>query len=245
MGKLEKVSSEKHKHSKVLVDGVLANNANVHMSHIVLQEFAEVAQYYPIFLCKDSDTGQFQPMALFGLTVDENIYQSSGLWRKCYLPLKIQSQPFYLINDVDPSGNNQQDKPSLALDVDDNRVQQQQGNSLFSQDKATAYLQQQTKILADLTQGFVLNRAFITLLSEYDLIESVTLDIKYNNSQECKLEGLYSINQTMLEKVPTDIQKQFEQQGYVPLMSAMLSSINHVSTLIDIKNALLCSTEIA
>jgi hypothetical protein len=96
MQKLESVNSEIHQNIKVTLEGELENNANVHMSHIVLMEFIEIAQYYPIFFSKDSDTGQFQPLALFGLSVDENIYQGSGLWKKCYLPLKIQSQPFYL-----------------------------------------------------------------------------------------------------------------------------------------------------
>lgn len=232
MSILEKVSSEEHQHTKVLLNGVLANNANVHMSHIVPQEFSEVAQYYPIFLCKDSDTGQFQPIALFGLTVDENIYQASGLWRKCYLPLKIQSQPFYLLNDAE------QDKPSLALDVGDVRVQEDQGEALFNAGNATPYLQQQAGILAELTKGFVLNRAFIDSLTDHDLIEPIELDIKYNDGNEYKLDGLYTINKEMLEKVPASIQTKFEQQGYVALISAMLSSTNHVATLIDIKNEL-------
>ena len=242
MSKFEKVSSEKHADIKVstddvLANGVLANNAKVHMSHIVLPEFAEAAQYYPIFFCKDSDTGQFQPIALFGLTVDENIYQASGLWRKCYLPLKIQSQPFYLINDTKQSEHDQQEKPILAIDIDDIRVQELQGESLFNAGKATLYLQQQANILTELTKGFILNRTFIASLLEYDLIESIALDIKYNDGQEHKLDGLYTINKELLEKVPAGIQKEFEQQGYVALITNMLSSINHVSTLIDIKNS--------
>jgi len=236
MIKLEKVNSEQHQEIKVLTEGVLTNNAKLHMSHIMPQEFEQASQYYPLFLCKDSDSGRFQPMALFGLAADENIYQTSGLWEKCYLPLKLQSQPFYLIADPEQEDNNEVDKPCLAIDINDIRVQANQGESLFSEGKATAYLKQQANVLAELSKGFMQNSDFIALLSEHDLIEPVALDIKYNNGQEYKLDGLYSINKEMLEKVPTDIRKEFEQRGYVTLMIAMLSSINHVGTLIDIKN---------
>jgi len=236
MHKLEVVNSETHQNIKVIPEGELEKNCNVHMSHIVPVEFAEIAQYYPIFFSKDSDTGQFQPVALFGLAVDENIYQASGLWKKCYLPLKIQSQPFYLINDKLQAEEDV--KPSLAIDIDDVRVQEEQGEALFIDNKATPYLQHKAAILAELTKGFVLNSAFISSLLSHNLLESVELDIKYNDGQEHKINCLYIINKEMLEKVPLKIQQQFEQQGYVALISAALSSMNHVSTLIDIKNTL-------
>jgi len=232
MHTLETVNSERHSKTKVSLASTLAKHAKVHMSHIVLQEFAEVAQYYPIFFCKDSDTGQFQPVALFGLSVDENIYQASGLWQKCYLPLKLQSTPFYLIKDP------QTERPSLAIDIKDTRVQEQQGEALFINGKASPYLQQQSVILSELTQGFVLNSAFINDLLAHNLLESVALDIKYIDGQAQQLTGLYTINKEMLEKVPSEVQKQFQQQGYTALLSAAMSSVSHISTLIDIKNRL-------
>jgi hypothetical protein len=233
MHNLELVNSETHRKTKVSSEGVLASNANVHMSHIVLMEFVDIAQYYPIFFVKDNDTGQFQPVALFGLAVDRNTYQASGLWEKCYLPLKIQSQPFYLIKD------NSTSKPCLAIDIKDNRVQEKQGEALFLNNIATPYLQQKAIALAELTKGFVLNNAFINDLLAHNLLESVELDIMYNNRRAHKLNGLYTINKDMLEKIPADIQKEFEQQDYVSLISAAISSVNHVSTMIDIENALI------
>lgn len=234
MHKLEVINSKVHQDIKISTKGELENNVNVHMSHIVLPELNEVAQYYPIFFSKDSDTGQFQPIALFGLSVDENIYQASGIWKKCYIPLKIQSQPFYLINDE--SLEHDSAMPNLAVDLNDTRVQKSHGKALFLDGKATEYLQSKAKILSGITKGFILNSAFISALLTHDLLEPVELDIKYNDGQEHKINGLYTINKEMLEKVPTEIQQQFEQQGYVSIISDVLSSINHVSTLIDIKN---------
>ncbi len=235
MQKLELLNSERHHNIKIRPSNNTDNNAQVHMSHIVLTELIEVAQYYPIFFTKDGDTGKFQPVALFGLAVDENIYQTSGLWKKCYLPLKMQSQPFYLINKEQQGECHA--SPGLAIDINDPRISKQQGESLFIDHKATPYLQTKAAILAELTQGFLLNSTFIALLLAHDLLETITLDIKYIDGQKHKVDGLYTINKDMLKRVPADTQQQFEQQGYVELISAVLSSNNHLATLIDIKNS--------
>jgi len=236
MYKLERIDSDTHQNIKVSQKGALEKNSNVHMCHIVIPEFANISQFYPIFFTKDNETGQFQPVALFGLAVDENIYQACGLWQKCYIPLKIQSQPFYLVKSE--TLNQADAEPSLAIDTKDARVQSNYGEALFIDGNATTYLQHKAVLLAELTHGFVLNDAFISSLLNHDLLESVTLDIQYNASQAQKLTGLYTINKEMLEKVPTDVQKAFEQQGYVALISSVLSSVNHISTLIEIKNTL-------
>jgi hypothetical protein len=207
------------------------------MSHIVLSEFAEIAQYYPIFFCKDSDSGQFQPVALFGLCVDENIYQASGLWQKCYVPLKIKSQPFYLLDSDIPIKH--QAKLCLAIDINDAAVQKTAGEALFIDQSPTPYLQQKIAMLEELTKGFVDNNGFVAALLNNDLLEPLALEIKYNNGQQHRVDGLYTINKTMLENVPTSNQTEFEQLGYVALIQAALSSVNHVSTLIAIKNNLM------
>lgn len=233
MHQLEIVNSARHSNVKVSLTDTLTLHAKVHMCHVVVQEFAEIAQYYPIFFVKDNDTGQFQPVALFGLAVDENIYYNSGLWKRCYLPLKLQSTPFYLSQELETK------RPSLAVDINDIRINEKHGEALFMNGKASPYLQRKSVILSELTQGFVLNSAFINELLIHNLLESVSLDIKYNDGQAQQLNGLYTINKEMLEKVPIEAQKQFQQQGYTALLGAAMSSVCHVSTLIDIKNRLL------
>ncbi len=227
---LEKVSSQKHHQLKVATDGRHQNNASIHLCHLALQEISAAAAYYPIFLLKDSDTGQFQPVALFGLDIDENIYQQANLWNKCYQPLKLTTQPFFLVNN--------EAAPELAINVSDPRVQNDVGEPLFEASNATVYLKQQAASLSDLTQGFVLNNVFINELSKYDLIEPVELDIAFADGQQRQLDGLYTVNREMLEHVDALTQQQFEKSGYVKIIADMLGSANHVKVLIDLKNQL-------
>lgn len=237
--KLARVSSEQHKDLRVDCRDVTYHGKQVHMSHVVIDEIAKAAQYFPIFFAKDSDTGQLQCVALFGLNVDENLYQVKSLWPKCYLPLKIKSQPFYLINDEEQGGS-EQDKPCLAIDLNDPRVQLENGERLFTDAlSATPYLQQQSFLLSQLTQGFILTAGFVDALCQYDLIEPLSLEIKYNNGQESNLTGLYTLNKERLKKLPKAAQGEFERKGYVEVITSMLSSIVHMKTLINLKNEIM------
>ena len=234
--KLARVSSEQHKDLRVDCQLESYHGKQVHMSHVVIDEIVKAAQYFPIFFAKDSDTGQLQCVALFGLNVDENLYQIQSLWPKCYLPLKIKSQPFYLINDEEQAGC-EQDKPCLAIDLNDPRVQLENGERLFTDAlSATPYLQQQSSLLSQLTQGYILSAGFVEALNQYDLIEPLSLEIKYNNGQESNLTGLYTLNKALLKKLPKAAQGEFERIGYVEVITSMLSSIVHMKTLINLKN---------
>lgn len=233
---LARVSSELHKDLRVDCQTEPYHGKQVHMTHVVITEIVKSAHYFPIFFAKDSDTGQLQCVALFGLNVDENLYQVNGIWSKCYLPLKIKSQPFYLISDEEQASR-EQHKPCLAIDLKDPRVQFENGERLFTDTQsATPYLQQQSYILSQLTQGFILNAGFIEALNKYDLIEPLSLEIKYNNGQESNLTGLYTLNKEQLKKLPKAAQGEFERKGYVEVITSMLSSIVHIKTLINLKN---------
>jgi hypothetical protein len=173
--------------------------SNIHHSPIIGEEFREVAKYYPIFFIKDSDTGQFTPVALFGLAINENLYQASGLWSRCYLPLFLQSQA------------------ELS----------EQHNSRSC-----------TQFFTQLSQGCELNKMFVEALVKYNLIEAVELDVCFDDGKQQQFKGLYTINKDNLANVSTEIQKHFEQQGYVKLMADMMASLCHVKALIEMKNRL-------
>lgn len=233
---LARVSSELHKDLRVDCRIEPYYGEQVHMTHVVIDEIVKAAQYFPIFFAKDSDTGQLQCVALFGLNVDENLYQVNGSWPKCYLPLKIKSQPFYLISDEEQA-NSEQHKPCLAIDLNDPRVQVENGERLFNDAQAaTPYLKKQSSLLSQLTQGFILNAGFVEVVKKYDLIEPLSVEIKYKNGQESKLTGLYTLNKELLKKLPKEAQGEFERKGYIEVMSSMLSSIAHMKTLINLKN---------
>ncbi|OUS27524.1 hypothetical protein A9Q98_09495 [Thalassotalea sp. 42_200_T64] len=236
MIKLEKLDSASHPHTKVLPLGSVAEASMQHMVQNVPQEFKEIAQHFPIFFAKDPETGQFNLMALLGLNVDENLFIKNGYWQSQYIPLKIQTLPFFLIEDIQQRNGEQVSKPALAIDVVSSRVQQTQGEALFEQGRATEYLQTKATQLAQFVEGLRFNQQFIKALLAEDLLEAVDLDIRFENGEQVNLQGLYTINKEMLLQVPTAAQQEFENLGYVELITDIFSSLPQVETLISRKN---------
>ncbi|KGJ89380.1 SapC family protein [Thalassotalea sp. ND16A] len=236
MLKLEKLDSASHQHTKVLPLGSIAETSMMHMVQTVPQEFTEIAQHFPIFFAKDPETGQFNLMALLGLNVDENLFVTDGYWQSAYIPLKIQTTPFFLIEETQQRNTEQVSKPALAIDVDSARVQQTQGEALFVQGRATQYLQTKATQLAQFVEGLRFNQQFIEALLAENLLEAVDLDIRFENGEQLNLQGLYTINKEMLVQVPTAAQQEFENLGYVKLITDIFTSMQQVEALISRKN---------
>lgn len=234
--KLEKLNNNTHQNTKVLPFASVAPASIMHMVQTVPQEFKNIAQHYPIFFAKDVETGQFSVIALLGLAVNENLFINQGQWQGSYLPLNLQSEPFYLIEDKQEENGQLISKPALAIDVNNARVQQEQGEAVFNQGSATQYLQEQANLLSQFVEGTRFNNEFIKALLEQNLLESVNLDITFENGEDVSLQGLYTINKEMLVRVPSLVQQTFEQSGYVQLITDILTSLNNVETLITLKN---------
>lgn len=242
---LEKLSSITHKHTKVSVHPNTDDIANIHMAHIVPQEYKNIAQHYPIFFAKDDETGQFNIVALLGLNVSENLFVNEGKWQNNYVPLQIQTMPFSLIEDSQELNGKLISKPALAIDMASNRVQNEHGEALFAQGHATQYLQQQTTLLTQFIEGTKFNTEFIKALLAENLLESVNLDITFENGENLNLQGLYTINKEMLVQVDKTAQQEFENQGYVALITDIIASLRQVETLIARKNDKLKSVSVS
>ncbi len=59
-------------------------------------EFRNLQAHYPILFRKRPDTGEFQPIALFGFEERENLFLTGSGWDAAYVPLTIERQPFLI-----------------------------------------------------------------------------------------------------------------------------------------------------
>ncbi|WNC73220.1 SapC family protein [Thalassotalea psychrophila] len=234
--KLEKLDSNTHINTKVLAFTDVTHSFNAHLVHTVPQEFKNIAQHYPIFFAKNEETGQFSIITLLGLRINENLFINEGKWQGGYLPLNLQTEPFFLIEDEQEVDGKLVSKPALAIDVNNSRVQTTQGEAVFKQGKATTYLQDKANLLAQFVEGTRFNNEFIKALLEQNLLEPVNLDITLESGEDISLQGLYTINKEVLVRVPATAQQEFERLGYVQLMTDILASLNNVEALIDLKN---------
>ena len=74
------LSKDHHGDLKVITDRGQAYGDNVMHSMTFALEFRDIQSCYPIFFCKDTETGTFYSTALLGLEQDHNLFLSDTGW---------------------------------------------------------------------------------------------------------------------------------------------------------------------
>ena len=228
-----------HQNVKVITERSARYGDNVHHAMTFPIEFRRVQASYPIFFQKDSETGKFYPTALFGFEPGENLFLSDDGWDANYVPLMIQRHPFLIGYQKDaeaPDGK----RPVVSIDMDSPRVNETEGEPLFLPHGGTSdYLAAVTTALNDIQFGHEMNAEFVDALLEFDLIESVAMEIELNDGSKNQLLGLYTINEENLEKLDSEALGKLHAQRFLLPIYMILASHSQFRTLIDKRNALL------
>jgi hypothetical protein len=191
----------------------------------VIGEFALLVVHYPILLSKDAETGAFYAGAMLGFDDGENLFLDEATGFDAYRPLNLQRAPFFAAGD------------DLAIDLDSPRVSETDGERLFDDDGApTAYLQGVIAAFRELKRGTELTKRFIETLLALKLVETVTLDLAFDDGTRRITEGLYTIDQDALRALPDAAVVDLFRTGYLQLIYLMIASLKQVPVLARRKN---------
>ncbi|KGI79195.1 SapC family protein [Oleiagrimonas soli] len=153
-------------------------------------EFRNVQAHYPIVFQKDAH-GDFQPVALFGLEAEQNLFLQGDAWDAYYVPLSVERQPF-LIGMSDG-------EPMVHIDLDHPRVTAGSGQPLFLEHGGTTeFLDRISAMLLALHEGLQATPAYIAALQKYELLESFVLDVQTDADNHGRLAGYYTIHEERL-----------------------------------------------
>lgn len=207
------------------------------------QEFRAVQNEYPIFFQKNSETGKFIPIALFGLRQNENLFLSANGWDAQYIPASVKRRPF-LIGMQPPKPGQGSNQPSMMVyvDMDSPRVSATQGEAVFLPHGGySPYLETIVEVLEYIQYGTELNDSFIDALLHYELLEVVTLDITLKSGERNNLAGFYTINEDKLNSLDAHAVANLHSKGYLEFMYMVLASHANVVKLIARVEAMLQS----
>ena len=192
---------------------------------VAINEFPMLSLHYPVLFSKDADTGQFYCGAMLGFDSGENLFLDDYRSSRAYRPLNLQRGPFFT------SGTD------LAIDLDHPRVTSAGDQELFTElGEPTGYLQSIMALMRDLRPGLERTRVFIDTLMNLKLIESMTINARFDDGAKREFTGLYTINRDQLKDLPDAAALDLFRRGYLQLMYLMLNSLNHVATLAQRKN---------
>ena len=232
----QQLDNVRHKDLRVLSRPSLAFGENASYGHVYLSEFRYIQGEYPIFFRKNSETAQFEAIALFGLAAEENLFLEENGWNACYVPLTVQRRPFLIGFQQDSQA---EPKPVVHIDMDSPRISQSatEGEAVFlPQGGQSPYLQHINSVLSRIHQGHSENKVFIDTLLQYELIESVAIKMELHDGSKLEFNNLYTINEDKLNGLSADTLFTLHQKGYVNLIYMMIASMATLSRLIDLKN---------
>lgn len=233
MTQIVPLNKDAHKSLKVDARASAAYGDNKRFAYVIVNEFPQLVVHYPILFAKDANTGEFYCGAMLGFDEGENLFLEEWSDLQFYRPLSLQRVPFYAHG------------PEVAIDLDHPRVGVPEGKALFTEyGQPTKYLQSIIWAFQDLKPGIEVTRHFIARLLELKLIEPVDVEAEFDDGRIISCEGLYTVNQDTLSRLPDEAVVELFRRGYMRLIHHMIASTKQFPVLARKKNArLLQKTE--
>lgn len=192
-------------------------------------EFGDIQREYPIFFRKDAQTGEFQSIALLGFQQDENLFLDESGWNAAYIPGIVTRGPFLI--------GFQNREPVIHVDLDNPRISSSEGEPVFlPQGGNTRYLERIGTTLQGIHQGLAISKAMFDAFNEFQLIEPVNVEIKFNDEEQYNLRGLYTISEERLAKLDGNALFKLNSAGFLQGAFLVMASHNNVKKLIDMKH---------
>lgn len=198
------------------------------------EEFRSLQNHYPILFQHNMDRDEIMCLALFGFENGENLYLKDGKWNARYVPLAMDIQPF-MIGFAPEDGADRK----VVVDLDSPRLGDDEGQRIFDANGVpTTYLENISKKLAYLDEGFRKSGDFIECLQKYDLLETLSIDVTLGDGSKNRLVGFQTINEDRFRQLSTDALAELQEKGYLMPSFMALASLSNLADLIDRKNQL-------
>lgn len=228
------VAIDKNAHRDIRIDPLkvegLGNDTN--MVPIIMAELLKAATRFPIVFTKNAETGRFSVIALCGFEGGENLFYRAGAWDSLYVPLNILRQPFFL--GVDGSAGEEQQV--ICMDAESPCISNE-GKSLFNENgDPEKYLKDMQSMLAQLYHGEKATRHFIETVNELGLIQKMSLDIKFENGEAIKVQGIYTIDENKLNELPMEKFSALRQNSMLFPIYSMIQSLGHIHWMVNQRN---------
>ena len=240
MAKIELLNNIDHKDLKIKIERSAELGDNVWFTPTFPQEFKVLQNHYPIVFTKNTETGQFQAVALFGFEVGENLFLDENGWNARYIPLSIMRQPFLIGFQRAEKDGVDIKQMVVSVDMDNPRVNETDGQAVFLEHGGnTEYLEQVNSILKLVSDGFERNSAFIDMLMGMDLLESFVLDVELDDGSQHLMSGFYTINEESLLGLTGDDLVILNNNGHLEPIYMAIASMSNIPKLVEMRNKLL------
>jgi hypothetical protein len=225
---------ERHRTLKIDRDAVddWSRLATMNSFFVNAVEFADVCREYPIVFVRAGEAQgsaepEIAPVAVFGLTKDENLFVEAGAWRADYIPAHLRVWPFAIA----PTGN---DQYTVCIDEACTALNDTRGTPLFEADgQASQYLLDVQKYLETLEAELIRTRGFCARLQELDLLQDMRFDATLPDGNKLSVDGFLALDEKKLGALPDATVVALFKNGILGLIHAQQVSMGNMRRLVE------------
>lgn len=224
------LNNVEHKDLRIITKHGAAYGDDVMYAVTFPSEFRNLQAHYPIVFQKSHDGTSFQPVALFGFQVGQNLFLRGDAWDAAYVPLAIERQPFLIGVD--------RGELMVHVDLDSPRVSLSEGEPVFlPHGGTTEYLERASSMLQAIHHGLQSNAGFTAALLQHELLEPFALDIERPDGSQNRFAGFYTIHEERLQNLGGAALASLHQAGYLFAIYMAVASLSRLRDLIERANA--------
>lgn len=199
--------------------------AEQHIVPVTLHEISRAATEYPIVFVKNSDTNEFQSVAMLGLKPGQNLSVKDGKWQGLYIPAVVRDYPLGLVLNPDVK-----DKVWIGIREEAKEVSKTDGQPLFVDGKETPLLETRKKALISHYEQDQATRGILGFLNEKGLLINQTLTVDVAGEKR-NINGLYVIDEAKLNELSDEAFLDLKKRGLLGPIFGHLGSLNQVNRL--------------
>jgi len=205
-----------------------------HLVPIVLQEFYGLAAEFPLVFVRNSESGDFIPVAMMSLTRGRNLYCQTPEWSHPALPTGFTLPPLSLLSV-------RQDSKEIVVGIDEDSpsLSDSSGTPLFDANgEYTADLQQRIDNIITITRQLFQARELCQLLAEKRLFRTETLRLQLSETtRRYEVEGVYMVDTEVLGGLSDQEFLELRQRDLLPVIYAHLVSLHQFGRLLRLQSA--------
>jgi hypothetical protein len=229
------LDSKIHRHKRLQTLDDYSITSGMHAVYLTATEFPHAALEFPIIFVNTAEKIEngkkmISPVALLGLTVNENLHVADKRWSARYVPAFIRRYPFLTA----PVQGLQQ--PGVFIDLAWRGVSDSDGEPLFDDEgKPTPMLQRAIDFLTRFDEEQQRTTLFCKRIVELDLLTEMQADATLPSGETLKVEGFLVIDEPKLGALPDATIIELHRSGMLMLMQSHLMSLINVRHLVERK----------
>jgi len=199
-------------------------------------EFAIVAREYPIVFTAVGKTETYTPVAVLGMSADENLYDHGGAWAGgVYVPAYARRYPFCMAKVT----LDKVEQKNRLICVEKSYVDDKAGEALFdAKGQPTDKWNEIERLLSEYEVDLERSSEMCGILGDYGLLEPFTMQATMKKGGDpLAMTGMFRVAEAKIEHLNASQLKNLVKKGILSRVYAHLLSLDNFARLLDRKAA--------